>query len=79
VFGSHFFHFDSEVRALTWATPAAQISTVARLGEVVGNWLGDEPLRWHIRKLERSVRPDGISFASRYADPLEPFLAAGGI
>jgi 3-deoxy-D-manno-octulosonic-acid transferase len=74
-FGLHFFHFDSEARALTSVTPSAQVGGVEELDRLLTTWLADESLRRRVSELQRSVLPDGSAIAARYMEALAPWLS----
>jgi 3-deoxy-D-manno-octulosonic-acid transferase len=79
LFGSHFFHFDAEARALSSLAPEAQVSETADIGQVLDRWLGDPALRARIHALQRSMLPDAGAIAACYISTLEPFLTAAGV
>jgi 3-deoxy-D-manno-octulosonic-acid transferase len=74
-FGRHFFHFDSEARALRSVTPTGQVAGVEELDQLLRSWLADETLRRRVLEQQRSVLPDGPAIAARYVEALEPWLS----
>ncbi len=74
-FGHHFFHFDSEARALRSVTPTAQVPGTEGLDRLLAGWLADEDLRRRVLEMQCSVLPDGAAIAARYMDALEPWLS----
>jgi 3-deoxy-D-manno-octulosonic-acid transferase len=74
-FGHHFFHFDSEARALRSVSPTAQVSAVEELDQLLTGWLADDDLRRRVFESQCSVLPDGGAIADRYMDVLQPWLS----
>ena len=79
LFGSNFFHFDAEARALTSVTPEARVAQGTGVGPILNRWLGDAALRARMLSLQRSVMPDSDQIAERYISALDPFLTAAGV
>ena len=76
MFGTHFEHFEDEVRRLLAVTPEAQARSARYIAPLISEWLGNETRRRYVLDAQRSALPDADEIAKRYASALTPWLQA---